>query len=130
MRFVAPSSDITLFIRGWKKWGIPDVEMDFNIDAVSVRDCLLYTGGPVEPVYPVHPDYRPVADGCGDYKPDYAPDGCGDYVQSSRVIRSSPDYPTDDGCGDHGQDYDPYGCDGYVEPVTGYPDYPTVRWMW
>ena len=48
MKFTAPSSDMTLFIRGWKKWAITNVEMDFNIDSVSVQACQLYgTGGPV-----------------------------------------------------------------------------------
>jgi hypothetical protein len=59
MKFTAPAHDMTLFIRGWKKWGIPNVEMDFNIDAVSVRACLLYgTGGPVHPVHPEKPIYK------------------------------------------------------------------------
>ncbi|MCS6825346.1 MAG: hypothetical protein NZ553_01900, partial [Caldilinea sp.] len=48
MKFVAPASEITLFIRGWKKWGIPNVEMDFNIDGVAVVACGGY-GGPVAP---------------------------------------------------------------------------------
>jgi len=34
--FVAPSSQITLFIRSWKKWGTAYRELDFNIDAVSL----------------------------------------------------------------------------------------------
>lgn len=53
-KFVAQSSDMTLYIRGWKKWGVPNVEMDFNLDGVSVRACGGY-GGPVQP---------PVVDGC------------------------------------------------------------------
>jgi LysM repeat protein len=58
MKFTATSSDLTLFIRGWKKWAITNVEMDFNIDSVSLQACLLYgTGGPVTlpAVYPEHP---------------------------------------------------------------------------
>jgi hypothetical protein len=58
MKFTAGSSDLTLFIRGWKKWAITNVEMDFNIDSVSLQPCLLYgTGGPVTlpGVYPGHP---------------------------------------------------------------------------
>lgn len=52
MKFTATSSDLTLFIRGWKKWAITNVEMDFNIDSVSLRGCLLYgTGGPVVEPY-------------------------------------------------------------------------------
>ena len=63
MKFTAPSSDLTLFIRGWKKWAITNVEMDFNIDSVSLQACQLYgTGGPVTlpavyPEYPVDPGY-------------------------------------------------------------------------
>jgi LysM repeat protein len=59
MKFTATSSDLTLFIRGWKKWAITNVEMDFNIDSVSLRGCLLYgIGGPVTlPAYPVDPGY-------------------------------------------------------------------------
>jgi LysM repeat protein len=75
MKFTAASPDLTLFIRGWKKWAITNVEMDFNIDSVSLNPCLLYgTGGPVtlpavlpthpvapgdwsKPSFPVYPDY-------------------------------------------------------------------------
>lgn len=38
-RFVAPADHIVLFIRGWKKWAISQVEMDFNLDAISLRAC-------------------------------------------------------------------------------------------
>ena len=57
MKFVAPANDMTLFIRGWKKWGIPNVEMDFNIDAVSVKGCGV---GPM----PNTPVVAPVAASC------------------------------------------------------------------
>jgi LysM repeat protein len=63
MKFTAASPDLTLFIRGWKKWAITNVEMDFNIDSVSLNACLLYgTGGPVTlpailPTHPVDPGY-------------------------------------------------------------------------
>lgn len=65
MKFVAPASEITLFIRGWKKWGIPNVEMDFNIDSVAVVACG-GSGGPVAPPV-VHP--KPPIGECG-----WAPD--------------------------------------------------------
>lgn len=39
VRFEAPSQNVTLFIRGWKKWAITDVEMDLNLDAISLRAC-------------------------------------------------------------------------------------------
>ena len=67
-KFVAQSSDVTLYIRGWKKWGIPNVEMDFNIDGVMVTTCGGH-GGPVQPPV-VQP---PIVDGCWS-----APD-CGDF---------------------------------------------------
>lgn len=38
-RFTAPKSDLVLFIRGWKKWGVPEVEMDLNLDDISLRGC-------------------------------------------------------------------------------------------
>lgn len=65
MKFVAPASEITLFIRGWKKWGVPNVEMDFNIDSVAVVACG-GAGGPVTP--PVAPPKPPLGE-CG-----WAPD--------------------------------------------------------
>lgn len=39
VRFEAPASNVVLFIRGWKKFGITNVEMDFNLDAISLRAC-------------------------------------------------------------------------------------------
>jgi len=77
-KFVAQSTDITLFIRGWKKWGVPQVEMDFNLDGVSLVACGGH-GGPVKPVSPLHP---PVG-GCTP-KPDCSAD---------------PWYPVDPGYG-------------------------------
>jgi LysM repeat protein len=47
-RFVAPSDTVVIFLRGWKKWGITDEEMDFNLDAISLRSC--------QPPTVVHPD--------------------------------------------------------------------------
>jgi LysM repeat protein len=77
VKFTAPSSDIVLFIRGWKKWGISEVEMDFNLDAISLRACG-GTGGPVYPYpypqpwpkvdhhpdHPAYPDYPDSSNGC------------------------------------------------------------------
>jgi len=34
--FQAPSSDITLYIRAWKKWGTARKELDVNLDAISL----------------------------------------------------------------------------------------------
>jgi LysM repeat protein len=39
VRFEAPGTGTVLFIRGWKKFGITNVEMDFNLDAISLRAC-------------------------------------------------------------------------------------------
>ncbi|MBX3013180.1 MAG: LysM peptidoglycan-binding domain-containing protein [Caldilineaceae bacterium] len=40
VRFTPQTSEITLFIRGWKKWGVSEVEMDLNLDAISLRGCI------------------------------------------------------------------------------------------
>jgi LysM repeat protein len=55
VQFTAPASDIVLFIRGWMKWGISEVEMDFNLDGISLRGCHTYTKPVVLPSYPLHP---------------------------------------------------------------------------
>jgi LysM repeat protein len=39
VRFEAPSSNVVLFIRGWKKFAVTNVEMDLNLDAISLRGC-------------------------------------------------------------------------------------------
>jgi LysM repeat protein len=39
VRFEAPGPGAVLFIRGWNKWAVTNVEMDFNLDAISVRAC-------------------------------------------------------------------------------------------
>jgi LysM repeat protein len=39
VQFEAPSSSVVLFIRGWKKFAITNVEMDLNLDAISLRAC-------------------------------------------------------------------------------------------
>ncbi|MEZ4621300.1 MAG: LysM peptidoglycan-binding domain-containing protein [Caldilineaceae bacterium] len=39
VQFTAPSSEIVLFLRGWKKWAISEVEMDLNFDEISLRNC-------------------------------------------------------------------------------------------
>jgi len=38
-RFVAPSSSIVLFLRGWMKWPVSNQEFNFNVDAISLRGC-------------------------------------------------------------------------------------------
>ena len=43
MRFAAPATDLVLFVRGWKKWGVAEVEMDLNLDAISLRSCTTTT---------------------------------------------------------------------------------------
>jgi len=39
VRFTAPSSRITLFLRAWKKWGTGNRELDVNLDAISLVAC-------------------------------------------------------------------------------------------
>ncbi len=50
--FTPQSSEIVLFIRGWKKWGITEVEMDLNLDAISLRGCAAGSPGPQHPGKP------------------------------------------------------------------------------
>jgi hypothetical protein len=35
--FEAPSSQITIFIRAWKKWGTVDRELDVNLDSIALK---------------------------------------------------------------------------------------------
>ena len=51
-RFRATSSHMVLFIRGWNKWAVSEVEMDLNLDDISLRSCE--SGGGTPP--PVHVD--------------------------------------------------------------------------
>jgi len=39
VKFTAPASEIVLFIRGWKKWGTTETEMDLNLDKISLNGC-------------------------------------------------------------------------------------------
>jgi len=43
--FRAPSSQITLFIRAQNKWAIPNVELDFNLDDISLMGCSSVPSG-------------------------------------------------------------------------------------
>lgn len=58
-KFVAESHSIVLFLRGWKKWGITDIEMDLNLDAIQLTSCSKRGGHhyPVapKPTYPEEP---------------------------------------------------------------------------
>lgn len=38
-KFVAPDNEIVLFIRGWKKWGTHETEMDLNLDGIRLTGC-------------------------------------------------------------------------------------------
>ena len=58
-RFTAPAHDMVIFIRAWKKWAISEVELDFNLDAISLRSCG-GTGGPVVVPLPHPQPYPPV----------------------------------------------------------------------
>jgi LysM repeat protein len=51
-RFVAPASEITLFLRGVKKWGTGETEMDLNLDNISVRHCTTTVTPPQPPQPP------------------------------------------------------------------------------
>lgn len=60
IRFTPQTSEIVLFIRGWKKWGISEVEMDLNLDEISLRGCA----GGVPPHKPHHPGKGPAGAAC------------------------------------------------------------------
>ena len=69
--FMAPSPQITLFIRVWKKWGNAYKELDVNIDAVSLVGqvvqnrhelagrVVVFPGAPVDGPHGI-PDAKPV----------------------------------------------------------------------
>ena len=46
VKFTAPASEIVLFVRGWKKWGTTQTEMDLNLDAISLTGCATTTTPP------------------------------------------------------------------------------------
>ena len=47
--FIAPSDQITLFIRVWKKWGTTQKEVDVNLDSISLWGAAVrYPGGVVK----------------------------------------------------------------------------------
>lgn len=49
VRFTAPESSMTLFLRGWMKWGYTETEMDLNFDAISLKACTTTTTQAVQP---------------------------------------------------------------------------------
>lgn len=53
VRFTAPDSTMTLFLRGWMKWGYTETEMDLNFDAISLRGCTTTTTQATQPTSPV-----------------------------------------------------------------------------
>jgi len=54
VRFQAPSSQITLFFRAWKKWGDAQQELDVNLDEISLRACEPTPPCPTEPTCVIH----------------------------------------------------------------------------
>jgi hypothetical protein len=65
VQFVAPSGEITLFVRVWKKWGTPYRELDVNLDSLSLWGPGVRQ--PVEPAGPVVILPGPVMDGDVDH---------------------------------------------------------------
>jgi LysM repeat protein len=56
--FVAPANEVTLFLRGVKKWGTAETEMDLNLDNISMLRCtttIIPPQPPVKCVYTVKP---------------------------------------------------------------------------
>ena len=46
VKFTAPASDVVIFLRGWKKWGTSETEMDLNLDSISLTGCATTTHTP------------------------------------------------------------------------------------
>jgi LysM repeat protein len=90
VRFEAPASSVVLFIRGWKKFAITNVEMDLNLDAISLRACDSYGpeqphGGWQEPEYPGQGG--PVNPGQGyPHDGDHEGDHDGEYDQGANCL--------------------------------------------
>jgi hypothetical protein len=87
VQFQAPSSQITLFVRAWKKWGTAQEEMDVNLDEIALHACW-----PAEPwSYDYEPcDYEPYAYEPCPYEPcDYAYD-------YDSIWPSDPLYPSEE----------------------------------
>ncbi len=58
VKFVAPASDMTLFLRGVKKWGTGETELDLNLDDVVLQRCATTSAPPPAPsqcVYVIKP---------------------------------------------------------------------------
>ena len=45
--FIAPSSQVTIFVRIWKKWATTGRELDVNLDAIALRACQSATAPPL-----------------------------------------------------------------------------------
>ncbi len=46
-QFTAPSSNVVIAFRAWKKWGTPQRELDVNLDAIKLVACGTTGGGGV-----------------------------------------------------------------------------------
>ena len=56
VRFVAPAPEMTLFLRGWMKWGMSESEFDLNFDDVSLSGCGYVPPMP-KPEWPMQPEW-------------------------------------------------------------------------
>jgi hypothetical protein len=65
-RFRAPSKNVIIGVRAWKKWGTTNRELDVNLDAIRLSGC---PGGVHPPKWPAKPDPKP------DPMPDPQPGG-------------------------------------------------------
>lgn len=43
-QFTPQTNSVVIFLRGWKKWGVNGVDMDLNLDSISLRSCMLSGG--------------------------------------------------------------------------------------
>jgi hypothetical protein len=55
-RFQAPSKNVIIGVRAWKKWGTTNRELDVNLDAIRLSGC---PGGVHPPKWPAKPDPMP-----------------------------------------------------------------------
>ncbi len=70
-QFKAPSSTVVLGVRGWKKWGNGERELDVNLDDISLRSCAEQPARPKP-----EPKLCPGFDVCPQPQPEPQPNPC------------------------------------------------------
>jgi LysM repeat protein len=54
-KFVAPSEEIVIALRAWKKWGTVQRELNVNLDAISLVPCCIDGGHQKSCIYEIQP---------------------------------------------------------------------------